>query len=263
MTFHYTEWNPAGTKTLVLLHGFTGSDRSFEAVIPFLSKDIRVIAPLLPGHGREPFPLTSFAMENQIDWLHHNLQNMNLTHFTLAGYSMGGRLALGYALKHPVKRLILISSSPGIKDAKERLQRAEADSELARRIEENGLEAFVNYWEDIPLFATQKQLPEEIQKGVRKERLSHDAGSLVKSLRQFSTGNMPNYWPLLEKYSQPVHLIVGERDEKFVGINQEMQLLFQNSTLTLVNQVGHAIQVENPKMFATIIEEYILKEEIS
>ncbi|MFC4355849.1 2-succinyl-6-hydroxy-2,4-cyclohexadiene-1-carboxylate synthase [Chryseomicrobium palamuruense] len=263
MTFRYLEWNPKGKHTAVLLHGFTGSDHSFDMVIPYLSEDIRVIVPLLPGHGSVSYPLANFAMDTQVDWLHQCFKQLGLKRFTLIGYSMGGRLALGYSLEYPVEKLLLTSSSPGIEDEQAREERAQADANLATRIVEVGIDAFVDYWEEIPLFASQKKLPTEVQETVRRERESHEAIPLAQSLREFSTGKMPNYWPMLGEYSNSVKLVVGELDQKFVQINKVMQTKFPHASLTIVEQVGHAIHVENPKMFATIIEEYILKEENS
>lgn len=263
MTFRFAEWNPEGRHTAVLLHGFTGSERSFDRVIPHLSKDIRVIVPLLPGHGVARYPLADYKMASQIDWLHQGIEQLGLTQFTLIGYSMGGRLALGYALTHPVEKLILSSSSPGIADEQARQERAQADAQLSRRIEDEGIQAFVDFWQEIPLFSTQKEVSTDIQKAVRQERESHDAKPLAQSLREFSTGEMPNYWPRLTEYPHPVELVVGELDHKFVDINLRMQREFPHASLRIVENVGHAIHVENSKMFATIIEDYILKEDNS
>lgn len=263
MMFRYAEWNRQGTHTAVFLHGFTGSERSFERVIPYLSKDIRVIAPLLPGHGDTQYPLASFGMDDQIEWLQEGVRELGLTHFTLVGYSMGGRLALGYALTYPVEKLLLCSSSPGIEEDHAREERARADMKLSQRIEDEGISSFVDYWEEIPLFASQKKLPPDIQKDVRHERESHHSKWLAQSLREFSTGKMPNYWPYLERYPHSVKLVVGELDQKFVNIHLRMEQKFPNASLKIVEQVGHAIHVENPKMFATIIEDYILKEDNS
>lgn len=255
----YKEWNPEGERTVVFLHGFTGTENSLESVIPHLSSEIRVIAPLLPGHGFTKFPIASYDMELQIDWLRQFLETLNLTEAALMGYSMGGRLALGYALRFPVKQLILVSASPGISNAQDRFERVHADGKLAERIEREGLAKFVDYWESIPLFETQRQLPQSVREKIRSERLHHDPVELAKSLREFSTGQMPNYWPQLASYNEEVSLLVGERDAKFVAINEKMEKSIPFAKLFRFEQLGHAIQVENPKMFATIIEDILLR----
>lgn len=253
----YKEWNPTGTKKLVVLHGFTGSSRSFERVVEMLSEDIHVIAPTLPGHGEIIYSYETMEMHHQINWLEDFLQQHQLKEATVLGYSMGGRLAMGYAQKFPVKQLILVSSSPGIELQNDRDARHEADQNLAEKIRRNGLDWFVSYWENIPLFESQKRLPVDVQQMVRSERLQHDAEQLATSLEDFSTGNMPSYWNELENYHHPVHMVVGELDTKFVEIAKKMSARLPNATLRIVPNVGHAIQVENPQMFATIIEDVL------
>ena len=82
-----------------------------------------------------------------------------LAHFSdkkvyLLGYSMGGRVALYYALygQCRLSGLILESTSPGIHQADERLERQQIDAARAKVLDIAGLEVFVNDWEKLPLF---------------------------------------------------------------------------------------------------------------
>ena len=72
----------------------------------------------------------------------------------IAGYSMGGRLALRVALAHPerVERLVLVGTTPGIADDVERGARREADEALASELEDGlDLEAFARRWAKLSL----------------------------------------------------------------------------------------------------------------
>src|SRR5215212_7742503 len=135
---------------LVLLHGFTQTGRSWQPVRQALAARYRSLAPDLPGHGdfagRRP---ASFAACDAY------LRALARGPFTLAGYSMGGRIALHAALSlgPAVERLVLIGASPGIADPVERAERAASDAALADRIESIGVEAFVREWGAQPLFA--------------------------------------------------------------------------------------------------------------
>src|SRR5207244_5173075 len=82
------------------------------------------------------------------------------------GYSMGGRLCLRLALDRPevVQRLVLVSASPGIQDDGERAARRDADERLARQIERDGADVFLERWIAQPLFAT---LPRRIARAHR------------------------------------------------------------------------------------------------
>ena len=77
----------------------------------------------------------------------------------ILGYSMGGRLALSFAILYPVfvRKLILESSSPGLITEQERANRRMQDRKLCDLIQKNGIEKFVEYWENIPLFSITKE----------------------------------------------------------------------------------------------------------
>src|SRR5699024_12540594 len=92
---------------------------------------------------------------------------------------------LSFAMTFPefVKSLVLESSSPGLQSAEERKQRQDRDEKLAQRILNEGVESFVQFWENIPLFDTQKSLPSAVRQEIQQERLSQQAQGLADSLR--------------------------------------------------------------------------------
>lgn len=260
----YKIWNEASEKTLVLLHGFTGSIETWETIVSLLPSSIKVIAVDLVGHGKtdKPENVLKYSMEEQIEILHDLFEQLKLQSFTLLGYSMGGRVALSYAHKYPehIQHLFLESSSPGLKTKEERVNRQLSDEKLADFIMEKGLKAFVDYWENIPLFSTQKALPESIQEKIRKQRLSQSELGLANSLRGLGTGVQPSLWDELSKIEVPITIIVGSLDEKYCRIGKEMVNLLPNAKYVEVEQVGHTIHVENPTQFATIVKDALIDE---
>ena len=257
---HIEVWNETEEQTIVMLHGFTGSTKTWESVARQLPA-FRIIAIDCIGHGRteSPVDVSLYEMDNQVDVLEEVCRRLQLESFTLVGYSMGGRIALSFAVKYPgrVEKLILESSSPGLASEEERMGRRRADNLLGDKIEENGVESFVDAWEKIPLFASQKRLPENVRLGIRKERLQQNALGLANSLRGMGTGKMPPLWENLSELSMPVLLITGQLDEKFVNIAREMMVYLKKGRHLTVNDAGHAIHVENPAEFATILKETI------
>ncbi len=98
---------------MVLLHG-AGADfagLSWKHVVPRLSRGYRVLTPNLPGHGGTP-ELPDPTTEAYLDWLCRWMDGAGVERATLAGLSLGGALALGYALRSPerVDRLVLAAS---------------------------------------------------------------------------------------------------------------------------------------------------------
>jgi len=99
---------------VVLLHGGgTDSARlSWDPVIPALAQGFCVFAPDLPGYGESACPNVDCTMAFYIEFLDNLLEVLDLDQVTLVGVSMGGGIALGYALEHPrrVARLVAVDS---------------------------------------------------------------------------------------------------------------------------------------------------------
>ena len=255
----YSIMNKEASETMVFLHGFTGSTKTWEPIIECLPSTVRCIAVDLMGHGKTEAPQQSerYQMPEQVLDLHTLFVSLQVSDFTLVGYSMGGRIALAYALQYPehVKRLVLESASPGLQSETEQLTRIQADDLLANKIAQQGLPAFIDFWQDIPLFQSQKNLPEINRRAIRQERLQQSSLGLVNSLKGIGTGRQPSFWCQLSELNMPVTFITGELDQKFYLIAQQMKNRIANSQHIEVLAVGHAIHVENPVQFATIIME--------
>jgi pimeloyl-ACP methyl ester carboxylesterase len=101
-------------ETVVLLHG-GGLDSawlSWQPVILALSTRFRVIAPDLPGYGKSDTPQIDYTLDYYIDFVRRLLDQLDVERPTLAGISMGGGIAIGFALAHPqrVNRLVPVDS---------------------------------------------------------------------------------------------------------------------------------------------------------
>ncbi|KGR88806.1 esterase [Ureibacillus massiliensis 4400831 = CIP 108448 = CCUG 49529] len=256
-------WNETFEDTLILLHGFTGSVATWEPIAALLPTDIRIIAIDLLGHGKTDAPSnpSRYLMEEQVKDLEDVFSALDLKTFSLLGYSMGGRVALSYAEAYPgrIKQLILESASPGLKTEEERLSRRKADEQLADKIEKDGLIEFVNKWENIPLFHSQKKLPSRVQNSIRIERLSQKEIGLAGSLRGMGTGAQKSLWSKLNQLKMPVYLLTGELDVKFCNIAMQMKKQLDFGEHIIIKNVGHAIHVENPTQFATIVKDILTK----
>jgi 2-succinyl-6-hydroxy-2,4-cyclohexadiene-1-carboxylate synthase len=226
---------------LVLLHGFTQTGRSWQPIAHALAGRYRAVAPDLPGHGdfAERRPASFAACDAYLRALSDGRP------FTLAGYSLGGRVALHAALSLGplVERLVLIGASPGIADPAERAARAADDGALADRIEAIGIEAFVREWGAQPLFAG---MPRGVAELADEDRLRNTAPGLASALRGLGTGVMPPLWERLGELTIPVDVVVGERDEKFRAIAERMEGPLAAARLHVVDGAGHAVQLEAP-----------------
>lgn len=258
LDLHYEVFHPKAEKTVVFLHGFTGSTKTWQHVIERMPENIRIFAIDLIGHGLTASPknVSSYTMEAQVDLLEAFFEQRKLTNFHLVGYSMGGRTALAYAIAHPerIDRLFLESASPGLENELDREKRKASDNYLAERLLNEGIREFIDYWQQIPLFTTQSRLSEQVKAEIRAERLAQNELGLANSLRGMGTGAQRSYWDSLTAFARPVILLTGELDQKFYRKAEQMKEQFQNCSHIVINGCGHAIHVENPEVFVTMIE---------
>jgi 2-succinyl-6-hydroxy-2,4-cyclohexadiene-1-carboxylate synthase len=236
------------TVSQVLLHGFTQTSRSWDRYIDLLQPEQSIIRFDAPGHANSTsvsadLPTTATMVAEQgakADYI---------------GYSMGARLALHIALLHPdsVRRLVLISGSPGLRTPAEQIERQQSDEHLAQEIIQVGVSQFVSKWLSNPMFANLVSTEGEI-----KDRLRNSVDGLVSSLTMSGTGSQQSLWDRLSELSMPVLLIVGENDQKFRQINSEMKNLISSQTeLVIIQNAGHAVHLEQPKQCVSVIANFL------
>jgi len=232
----------------VLLHGFTQTSRSWDRYIELARPEQSMIRVDAPGHAgsssvEADLPTTATMVATQC------------SHGDYIGYSMGARLALHIAVLHPqsVRRLVLVSGSPGLRTPEERLARMQSDDLLAREISEIGVENFINNWLSAPMFAGLTSTREEIQ-----DRLRNTPEGLASSLRFSGTGTQEPLWDQLQDLTMPVLLVVGANDQKFLQIGSDMKnAMGTNSHLTTIENAGHAVHLEQTKEFNSVVEQFL------
>jgi len=99
-------------EVLLLIHGMAGSSDTWRSVIPQLSKNFRVIAPDLLGHGESAKPRSDYSLGAFAVLLRDFLDELGVSQATVVGHSLGGGVAMQFVYQHPdyVQRLVLISS---------------------------------------------------------------------------------------------------------------------------------------------------------
>jgi 2-succinyl-6-hydroxy-2,4-cyclohexadiene-1-carboxylate synthase len=174
----------------------------------------------------------------------------------LAGYSLGGRLALRAALRSPdsFAGVVTVGATAGIEEGPMRVQRAEADEKLASWIEAMPIEDTVSLWERQPLFADQS---DQLVDAQREGRLSHDPRSLALLLRTAGQGALDPVWHDLRTLELPLLAIAGSRDEGYTAAAKRIAQVAPNARAAIVEEAGHAAHLQQPQAVADLIAEFL------
>jgi len=240
-------------ENLVLLHGFAGTHRAWDGVIAALAREphaaqrYRPLALDLPGHGHEadaPRPITFAGCVERVLACAGG-------RFALCGYSLGGRVAMHVALAAParVSRLVLVSCSAGIEDARERAARRAADERLARELEREPFEQFIERWRAQPLFAGE---PPEAGERARADHRRNRPDALAAALRGLGAGHMSPLWGRLGELLMPVTVVVGERDRQYAALGRRAAAALPHGQLVTLPG-GHGLALESPAALARLL----------
>ncbi len=246
---------------LVLLHGFTGSAASWGDFGQALAQRFTVVAVDLAGHGKNATPteLHRYTMRQCVEDTVAAVRALGLETAHWFGYSMGGRTALHVAAAHPdaLRSLITIGASAGLESEEERASRRASDEALAERIEREGVEPFVDYWENIPLFASQRALADDRRQRIRAGRLRNSITGLANSLRGMGTGAQEPLHARLATLTMPTLIMAGELDQKYVEIGKQLASAMPHASFTAIPAAGHAAQTEQPGECAALVTDFI------
>jgi 2-succinyl-6-hydroxy-2,4-cyclohexadiene-1-carboxylate synthase len=242
---------------LVLLHGFSGSPASFDAVALRLGAafpGVRLHRPALLGHGsRVPGHVQRF--EQEVNRLALGIRCAGFVGAHLCGYSLGARVALGLIARHSYlfRGATLIGVHPGLASAAERGARVGSDERWCELLLREGIARFSPAWEAQPIFASQARLPPARLAPQRRIRSAHSAPELARSLRVLGLGQMPSYRAVFGAQPLPLRLLVGSADLRFLRIAADLAQADRRVTLDVAEGVGHNLLLEAPLHVARVL----------
>lgn len=242
---------------LLLLHGFLGRGDDWLPIARLLAASHFCLLPDLPGHGRHP-PRPPLNFDAVTAGLANLLAAHHIEAVSLLGYSMGGRLALYFALKYPAltHTLILEGASPGLSSPAERQARAALDDDRAAQLRRHGIEPFVAHWYRAGLFASLAARPDLLARTI-EERQKNNAGWVAHVISALSPGRQPDLWPRLGDVSAPALLLAGELDTKFGGLSRQMAARLPRARVALVTEAGHNVHLEQPAAFTAVVQQFL------
>jgi len=245
---------------LLLLHGFTRDTRAWEPLLACF-EDYRTVRVDLIGHGNSDSPpdASRYSMEHAVDDLTALLHHLDIDRTALLGYSLGGRVALHFAVEAPhlLWALIIESASPGIEDDMERDARYASDAQLAASIETDGIDSFTDRWQAQPLFASQRQLSPEVLAEQRRQRVDNSTLGLANSLRGMGAGAQRWLMPELPLISVPTLFTAGALDQRYAALAPIMAAAVPGAQHHVIEGAGHTVHLEQPEPYAAIVTEFL------
>ncbi|RMF01845.1 MAG: alpha/beta fold hydrolase [Chloroflexi bacterium] len=222
-------WPEGVTDTVMFVHGYAGCAETWEHQINAFSREHRVVAPDLRGHGQSDAPLTRYTMPELVSDLHAITRALNFPpKFTLVGHSFGGSICVEYAVAHPeqLSKLVLVATAgeyplPRVVSWLYRLPTA----------------FFRLWWDYRPRWNAEPHV-----------------------MKRMAQNNMTRWqaWPLLPNIQTPTLVITGERDSYFPRyVFEDLSRQIPGAEVVDVGGAKHKVQLERHQAVNRAIERFI------
>lgn len=259
---HYETTGDLANPAVFFLHGFMGSNRDWQYVIDALVAEFFCVAIDLPGHGQSVNLQDDevYTIEGAAGLGAHVLDEIGIREAHVVGYSMGGRLALYFALHFPerCRDVVIESASPGLRHEADRAARREVDEVRARRLETEEYAMFMEDWYRMPMFASLER-HEGLLERLITTRMRNSPNELARSLRTMGTGSQPSLWSELEEIKVSMLAVAGALDGKYVEIAERMSVLTPMIRTAIISNAGHNVHAEYPAIYIDLVREYLTK----
>lgn len=236
---------------LVLLHGWTENHNFWKFQIPVFSKDYKVLAIDLRGHGESDKPKKEYSIQTFADDVYHVLKRLEIKKAIIIGHSMGGMTALVFCLMHSemVQALILVNTTcvglqeTGLVPIKETLKMIQtfgfenvAERFFVQTFFASGTSEELTNWAKSEILKTPQFAVEEALKAI----IEHDVTDRLSAIKV----------PTLIIHS-PQDLAIG------VKMAEIMNAKIPNSSLKIIESAGHHSMLEKPEEFNRIVLDFL------
>ena len=242
----HATWHSETGIPVIFLHGLLGSQQDWQAVLGRLQNfpQIRPLTIDLPLHGASEH-IACHGFTHARELIHQTiLQYIGNQPFYLVGYSLGGRLALDYALNanNPqLKHTILEGTNIGLATDAERQARWQNDHQWAERFRNEPIVKVLNDWYQQAVFTN---LDQHKRLNLIEKRQNNNRSAVAAMLEATSLAKQNYFLPSLSETKSNITFFIGEDDQKFRKIASDNKLNHQ-----LIPNAGHNTHYENPESF--------------
>jgi len=235
---------------VILIHGLGADSRHWAANVDALSQSFRVIALDQIGYGQSDKPLMRYTIENFADYLHGFMVEAKIPKASLVGNSLGGWVALDFAIRHPqrVEKLVLVDAA-GLRPA----AALKMPGGELKHLSPLSIRWFFDLMEANKEWATTDLGPNAFERHVQ----NGDSYTVASSVAEMATGNEFED-KKLGKVRAPT-LIIWGRDDMLIPIamGEQFHKEIAHSKMTLIEGTGHIPMVGKPAEFNEAVEKFL------
>lgn len=248
---HYLEAG-SGPSVVILLHGLGGSAANWAFNAPALAQKYRVIVPDQIGFGKSDKPIINYRIATYVDFLDQFLKELKVERAALAGNSMGGWVAVSFALAHPekVERLVLADAA-GFSFA-QGFDTAELVN-LNPSTREGMKELIARVFYNKQIFMSDAFIDASMQ-----ARINAGDGYTIRSITESIIRREDFLDNRLSAIKQPTLIIWGREDGLLpLSDGERFQKEIPHSQLLIFDQCGHVPQVEKAAEFNAAVLKFL------
>jgi len=262
LRFHYRDWpsRRVGAADLVLLHGYTGHARSWDAFAEAMTDRYRVLALDQRGHGESGWaPADRYGVDDMADDLEAFVKALALRRFTLLGLSMGGMVAMEYAGRAPkeLAACVIVDIGPEIEaSGADRIQTgARANDMFASRDEAFAAARAAN---DLPPRDHHRHRSDYSLMRTEDGRWTYRFDRALRSPGNLRRRDAEAAWRSCANIAVPTQLIRGElSDILSPTVAQRMIQTIPDARLAMVAKSGHAVPLDAPEGFLAAARDFL------
>lgn len=248
MELNYKVFGDVG-EDIIIIHGLLGSLDNFQTIAKQLSETYRVWLLDMRNHGRS-FHSEEMNYEVMVEDVHEFMKSNQLAHAHLIGHSMGGKVAMNFALTYPelVNDLIIIDIGP---------KKYEGDHQV-----------ILKTMKDISLndFSERSEIEEKISEKIHSQKIVQ---LMMKNLGRDQNTFFwkPNVEVILKNYrllmdTMPKHQIFNGKTVFIKGENsdyieldelEDFRKYFSEAQMMIVPNSGHWVHADQPEVFLQLL----------
>jgi len=259
LRLNYLDWGDADAPAVVCVHGYTGSAQAFNALARHLPARFHLIAPDVRGHGESAWSAAAaYQYADQADDLAALVDRLGLDKFVLIGTSMGGIIAMAYAVAHPerLRGLVINDIGPDAEAGTQRITQTVGSRPEAFATLEDALA----YRREVsPIVAGRSTEDQrELALGVLRQRRDGQwhwkmDPAYIRQRVEHGPPPRPVLWPALGRVSCPTQVVWGtESDVLSEAQARRMVEALPRGELVSVPGVGHAPTLIEPEVLAAL-----------